>query len=127
MAHKLENPKRLEELNPKKTLEKIGMLQHDTFCDIGAGTGIFTYVAASMTEGKVYGVEISEAMQNILHEKNDTKNVIKKETPIGPPVTHRISEQETAGLLTENGLEQINQFRLGDNFYCLVFKKKEEE
>ncbi len=178
MVNKLENPKRVEELSPVKTLKQIGITKYSTFCDIGAGTGIFTYAAVNMTKGNVYSVEISEAMRKILHAKNGAGVVIiedsiqnvpdnvcdvtllctvlhelnnipemireikrivktegilaviefhKTETPMGPPVTHRISEQETIDILAENRFTQISQFRLGDNFYCLVFKKKMEE
>ena len=40
MEHKLENPKRLRELNPSQTLGKPWSWRWKFFCDIGAGTGI---------------------------------------------------------------------------------------
>jgi len=76
MAHKLENPKRLEELSPKETLIRIGVSGHSAFCDIGAGTGIFTYAAAEITANNIFAVEISDEMREILRSKNDARNVI---------------------------------------------------
>lgn len=173
MTHKLENPDRVAELNPKETLIKIGLSGHSAFCDIGAGTGIFTYAAAEITANGIYAVEISGEMREILHAKNNGHNVViedsvqnvpinscdvallctvlhelnnipdmireirrilkcdgalaiiefhKAETPMGPPVAHRISESETSETLIENGFTKIKRFELGENFYCLVFK-----
>ncbi|WP_099467325.1 class I SAM-dependent methyltransferase [Konateibacter massiliensis] len=174
MTHKLDNPKRIEELNPKKTLMRIGLSEHGDFCDIGAGTGIFTFAAAQTTKGNIYAAEISASMREILHERNNAPNVLiedsvskvpdsscdiallctvlhelddaagmlkeiqrilkndgllaviefhKSVTPIGPPVEHRISEKDAADILTENGFEEVKRFELGENFYCLVFRK----
>lgn len=75
MIHKLDNPQRIEELNPPMTLARIGLKSTDTICDIGAGTGIFTFAAAEMTEGKVYAVDISSDMREILKERNQFEQV----------------------------------------------------
>lgn len=174
MINKLENPKRITELNPKETLIKIGLSDRSTFCDIGAGTGVFTYAAAEITAKDIYAVEISGEMREILRLKNNGQNVIiedsaqnvptdscdvvllctvlheldnipdmmgeirrilkhdgvlaiiefhKEATPMGPPVDHRISESETVETLMKNEFVKINRFKLGDNFYCLIFKQ----
>ena len=178
MTHKFENPSRVAELNPKETLIKIGLSERSAFCDIGAGTGVFTYAAAEITVNSIYAVEISDDMRKILHSKNNTINVIIKDsvqnvptnscdvallctvlhelenipdmmreirralkhggvlaviefhkavTPMGPPPAHRISEREASEALIKNGFTQINRFKLGDNFYCLVFKQTKGE
>ncbi|MEA5015516.1 MAG: class I SAM-dependent methyltransferase [Candidatus Limiplasma sp.] len=75
MAHKLDNPVRLKELNPRETLMRIGLSQNGVFCDIGAGTGIFTYAAAGITANAVYAVEISGEMRETLRAKNSAPNV----------------------------------------------------
>ncbi len=72
MAHrieKLENPARLEELAPENTLKRIGLEPGMTFADIGAGTGIFAIPAAKMTTEKVYALEISEEMIQLLNQR----------------------------------------------------------
>lgn len=177
---KLENPLRLMELNPALTLEKIGFLEDQTLCDIGAGTGIFTIPGANITKEKVYALEISDDMLSIikdkimekglgniqlvkvkddsfdlpsssidlalmvtvLHEIEEKKNLLrevkrilktegrlaiiefhKEKTPMGPPVDHRISKEETIEVLRDAGFREINSFDLGANFYCMVFIK----
>ena len=45
----------------------------------------------------------------------------KCETPFGPPVDHRLSEEHTAALLGFTGFRVTERFVLGENFYCLVF------
>lgn len=69
MINKLENPNRLAELNPKDTLKRIGLKDGDVFCDIGAGTGIFTFAAAEITKSNVYAVEISGEMLALLQSR----------------------------------------------------------
>lgn len=66
---KFENPVRLEELKPLETLKRIGFHDGMTLCDIGAGTGIFTLPAAEISGEKVYALEISDDMLDILREK----------------------------------------------------------
>lgn len=66
---KLENPLRLSELNPSKTLKRIGLLANHTICDIGAGSGIFTLPAARITKNKVYALEISDEMLSVIGDK----------------------------------------------------------
>lgn len=175
MNNKLENPIRLAELNPKDTLERIGLKEEDTFCDVGAGTGIFTFAAARITKSKIYAVEISGEMISflkakaeelgflkvevingikkvpknscnvvllctVLHEVNDVSEMIneirrilvkggvlsiiefhKWKTPMGPPVEHRLDSLDLEGIMRSHGFNIINQFSLGENFYCSVF------
>lgn len=48
----------------------------------------------------------------------------KRETPFGPPVAHRISEEETGAAVQEQGYTVQQAFSLGENFYCLSFTAK---
>jgi hypothetical protein len=130
---KLENPYRVKELNPTGTLKKIGLGPNDCLCDIGAGAGagIFTVPAARITRNTVYAV---------LHEVDDKeallfeiKRIIKtsgrfaiiefhaKETPMGPPVLHRLDKNTVNTLCVYCGFLKYMEFDLGDNFYCMVF------
>jgi len=71
-AHKqerLENPKRLQELNPAETLERLGLQDGETVCDIVAVSGVFALAAAKMTSGKVYALEIDDAMVSVMRGK----------------------------------------------------------
>lgn len=175
---KLENPVRLEELSPENTLKRIGLKPGMTFADIGAGTGIFAIPAAKMTWEKVFALEISEEMIQLLnqrkaeagldnldvrkvekgfplddescdlilmvtvfHELDDKEGMLKEiqrvlmangrlaiiefhgyETPMGPPVPHRISKEAVQEYAESNGFCLLESFDLGDNFYCQLYK-----
>lgn len=47
----------------------------------------------------------------------------KQQTPMGPPVIHRISRDEVAAICNEYGFRKSDEFSMGDNYYCLVLKK----
>lgn len=63
---KLENPERLRELNPVGTLKKAGLKSDHVVVDIGAGTGVFTLPAASLTSGEVFAVDVNKALLDVL-------------------------------------------------------------
>lgn len=46
----------------------------------------------------------------------------KRETPMGPPIGHRLSEEDILGLCSANGFEVADQFTLGENLYAIVAK-----
>lgn len=72
---KLENPARLMELKPRSTLLETGLNKDDIFCDIGAGTGIFTIEAAKITNAKTYAVDVSEDMLKVIEDKAAKHNL----------------------------------------------------
>lgn len=47
----------------------------------------------------------------------------KRETPMGPPVWHRIDEEEVMDLFADAGFRAEDRFQLGENYYCQVFVK----
>lgn len=46
----------------------------------------------------------------------------KRETPMGPPAHHRISQEEVEEFVSCNGFTRIDKFLLGENFYVFVFE-----
>ncbi|MTI60219.1 MAG: methyltransferase domain-containing protein [Firmicutes bacterium] len=44
----------------------------------------------------------------------------KQQTPMGPPVSHRIGRDEVIRHCGSFGFSQIDELYLGDNFYCIV-------
>lgn len=177
--NKLESSIRIEELNPKDTLIRAGFRDEMRLCDIGAGTGIFTFPAAEISSDVIYALEVSDSMLEILksrmveynsnnvkimkvnsdilpldndscdmavlvtvlHELNNKEAMLhevkrilkgkgklmiiefyKRETPIGPPIDHRISEGYVEEVCNLNGFKKVDKFSLGDNFYCAVFE-----
>ena len=91
MSHnpeKLERSDRLEELAAASTLQRFGFAEGAVLCDIGAGTGIFTFVAAGITSNAVYAVEISQTMLELLRRRTKeyaSTNVIVEESIAGVP------------------------------------------
>lgn len=49
----------------------------------------------------------------------------KWQTPMGPPVEHRLDHVQLAKELQKCGLHQVQHFALGENFYCSLFKSTE--
>ena len=79
---KLESQIRIAELNPKNTLIKAGFKDDMILCDIGAGTGIFSFPATKISSKDIYALEISDSMIELLENRKaerNTKNLkIKK-------------------------------------------------
>ena len=180
--HKFESPARVAELNPEATLRKIGLKNGDVFCDIGAGTGIFTVEAAKITDNTVYAIDTSDDMLRItedkckqlglknvktvhpvgfsypiddgecdivfmctvFHEIDDTTALLKeisriidphgkliiiefyeKETPMGPPITSRMSEAKVMQIVEDTGFVRTSQAGMGENFYICEFVKND--
>ncbi len=111
-VNKLENSARLAELDPKGTLTKAGLKDGMSLCDIGAGSGIFTFPAAKISKGAIYALEVSDDMIEILKKRAEEKrlsNVIVKKVEsetlpledgicdmaIMVTVLHEIEDQET--------------------------------
>lgn len=173
MIHKLENPDRIAELAPADTLKRIGLAEGKVFCDIGAGTGVFTLPAVQMSGSAVYAVDISGQMREVLHGKDggnriqivdsiravpddccdiallcavmheldnipdmasQISRILKEQgvlaviefhkcpTTMGPPMEMRLSEDDVASAL-KNSFSLAERFDLGENYYCLLFKK----
>ena len=57
-AIKFENPIRISELSPKATLIRVGFMEGMKLCDIGAGTGIFSFPATEISSDDIYALEI---------------------------------------------------------------------
>lgn len=78
---KFESPSRLSELSPKETLIKAGFTEGMVLCDIGAGSGIFTFPAADISSSRIYAVEISDNMIQVINDRileRQISNIIVK-------------------------------------------------
>src|SRR6056297_1665427 len=73
--HKFENEKRLMELSPINTLKNAGFKEDSVLCDIGAGTGVFAFPAANISNNKIYALDISDKMIDILSIRKKEKNI----------------------------------------------------
>lgn len=106
MIHKLERAERIQELNPPETLKRIGLLPGNTFCDIGAGTGIFTFSAAQLTENNVYAVEISSELIELLQ--------------------NRRNERKAENIILENDVRNVPDSSCDAALLCTVFHELEQ-
>lgn len=177
---KFENDLRLNELDPLNTLKRAGFREGMSLCDIGAGTGVFSFPAAEISSENIYALDISDSMiallekrkherglnnlkvikletevypikekacdmvilVTVLHEIHDKNSSIveirrilndegrvlvidfhKAETPMGPPIDHRISEEDVKIEFERNKFNAVESFSLGDNFYGIIFTK----
>lgn len=87
MIEKLENKERVDELNPLETLKSIGLHDGSIFCDIGAGTGIFSFAAAKITQADIYAVDTSERMRDFIIARNEQHRapiIVKKDISFVP-------------------------------------------
>lgn len=129
---RFENPERVRELNPEGTLKRIGMGKNSVFCDIGAGTGVFTVPAALLTKNTVYALELNEELIAVIREKASRSRLPNIEAikvgsePSGPrdhsvdialmaTVLHEISDQSgflenVRRMLKEDGRAAVIEF-----------------
>jgi ubiquinone/menaquinone biosynthesis C-methylase UbiE len=178
---KYENPTRLAELNPPETLRRLGLMDGDVVCDIGAGSGLFSIPAAQLTRAAVYALDIDDGMLaiirdkaaqaqlpnistvrvhgldlgvdagsvdiallvTVLHEVPDRTAFVKsvagllkprgkvaviefhkRETPLGPPMSIRLSRDEIAADRAAAGLELAESYDLGENLWCAMFREQ---
>jgi len=178
--NKMEEPRRLGEIQINKSLERAGLVNGHVVVDYGAGTGVFCVAAAKVTSGKVYALDMNpdalavieakvkeEKLDNVevvdikpdqvpledggidlfmlitvLHEIDEVPDFVsevkrvlkpggrvmiidfhKKESPIGPPIEHRVSPYQAARHFLREDITFEEQLDLGDNLYLLVLKK----
>ena len=71
---KLESPVRLAELDPVNTLRALGVSAGKNFCDVGAGTGIFTFAARELTD-RIFALDMDEAMLAHMRRRAREENI----------------------------------------------------
>ncbi|NLY09434.1 MAG: methyltransferase domain-containing protein [Tissierellia bacterium] len=74
LISKLEREERVRELSPTTTLMKAGFKEGMSMCDIGAGTGLFTFAAASISNNEIIALEISDDAIALLESRKAEKN-----------------------------------------------------
>lgn len=178
---KLNDPKRLEYLNPDLIWEKAGLKDPSVLIDIGAGTGFFALLfSEKMKKGKVYACDISDEMLswlkdnlpseskgrvipvkmeeskvplfddmadlvymiNLHHELEQPQKVLrealrllasggklmiidwkKEQTPEGPPLEIRVTEETIESQIRGAGFRNIIKYAVLPYHYFLVGEK----
>lgn len=73
-------------------------------------------------------LEEPEHMLNEIHRILSPNGILgiiefhRLKTPMGPPLSHRISKDELQKQVERKGFVISENFRLGENFYCSIFK-----
>lgn len=78
-GHKLDGEARIAELKPRELAEKVAGVKEGMTCvDFGSGTGVFALPLAELAgeSGRVYTVDSSAEMQELLRAKNPPPQVI---------------------------------------------------
>jgi len=67
----LDAPERRASQDPFRLWSRVGLKPGDTVVDVGAGTGFFSFPAASLVgpTGRVYAVDVSEELVELLQER----------------------------------------------------------
>jgi len=178
---KLNDPKRLEYLNPDLIWEKAGLKNPSVLIDIGAGTGFFALLfSEKMKKGKVYACDISDEMLswmednlppeskgkvipvkmeessvplfdnmadlvymiNLHHELEQPQKVLrealrllrrggkllivdwkKEQTPEGPPLKIRVTEEAIQSQMLKAGFRDIIKYAVLPYHHFLVGEK----
>jgi ubiquinone/menaquinone biosynthesis C-methylase UbiE len=73
----LEAPERRQSQDPEALWTRVGLKPGATVVDVGAGTGFFAVVAARRVgpEGRVYAVDLSEELVELLRERRDRESL----------------------------------------------------
>ena len=72
---RLESKDRVEEVAIDHLLDLASVNENTSICDYGAGTGVFTIEMAKRTNNKVYALDSSNEMVNIIKEKVLTNGI----------------------------------------------------
>jgi ubiquinone/menaquinone biosynthesis C-methylase UbiE len=73
---KLDSPDRVKILPAREILLRTGLMQGQVMADVGAGTGFFSFPAASIVgkEGRVLATDISQDMLDLIRERMTDEN-----------------------------------------------------
>jgi len=88
-AVKLDAPGRRRSQNPDLLWRKVGLRTGETVVDVGAGTGFFSFPAAVRVgpKGRVYAVDVSSDLIDLLRERAELRKVENVE-PVRSTPTH---------------------------------------
>ncbi len=89
---------------PDRVVEALGLASGDTVADVGSGSGYFTgrLARAVAPAGKVYAVDVDEAMNRYLAERMEEEGVTNVEVVLATPDDPGVPEGTIDLLFTSN-------------------------
>ena len=121
----------LIEVKNRTAVEEIKNLQllkvEENQFSLACGSTTFVFLAFVLHEVP----ELKEYLRQVIGIlKNGGRVAIiewqKQDTPMGPPVKHRLAQEDLINLLGELGLQGIQKIDLSDCFYGLLAEKSED-
>ena len=103
---KLESPTRVKELDPEGTLERIGLRAGQTFCDIGAGTGLFAAAAARMA-AQVYALDVDPEAVEYVRKRAERERLGNVESLLSDGAAYPLPEDSVDAALMCTVLHEI--------------------
>jgi precorrin-6B methylase 2 len=91
----LERPEREQEERSSKLLESLKLKNGDVVCDLGAGSGYFTFPLAAKVapKGKVLAVDIQQEMLDIIKKKMKDKKVTNIDLILGTETDPKLPDE----------------------------------
>ncbi|MGP8076654.1 MAG: class I SAM-dependent methyltransferase [Thermoplasmata archaeon] len=83
----LDSPDRRRNQDPGRLWRRVGLRAGEVVVDVGAGSGFFAFPAASVVgpEGRVYAVDISDELVELVREKAEAGKVRNLEAVLSTP------------------------------------------
>lgn len=105
----LDSDVRVKRIQPKQIIRFMNVIKDDSVMDFGAGTGLLTFpLAETVSEGKVYAVDIQREMIEKIQEKNKKLNFKNIITKISQDKKIPISNGEIDKIFMLNVLHEID-------------------
>lgn len=133
----LDDPKRIASLPQEELLSLVTMTEDVDVLDIGAGTGYLTLPIAEKTTGKVYALDLDEAILQFLNDKAQEEKQHNIELVHGDfmaiPLANQLVEIAFASLSLhevtslEIALQEIHRVLKEDGqFLCVEYEPKDD-
>lgn len=131
----LDAPERRHDQDPDQLWRRVGLKAGDIVVDVGAGSGFYAFPAATIVgpNGRVYAVDVSRELVDLIRERADVGRVRNVEAVLSSP-THIPIEDATAdvtmfanvlhGIPAKTVDEAVRLLRPGGRLIDVDWKKK---
>lgn len=105
-AEILDNPERIQFLNPDGIMDKVGLGREIVLADLGCGTGYFT-IPASRRVKKVFAIDVQKGMLDILGEKIKKQKLTNVEAILSEEASLPLPDNSVDVLLMVNVFHEL--------------------